>query len=109
MVMWTCKLLDIPYEFKRVDAGKGETRLPSFLALNPNAVFPVLVDSKNGMYMCLLLHRFGSAQSLRRRALISSTRFGKADSFVHIILENIILYTSPINIVMCPVLSQSAA
>lgn len=48
--MWTCKMLSLPYEFKRVDAGKGEQKSPEFLKLNPNAVFPVLVEGDFVVY-----------------------------------------------------------
>lgn len=48
MVMWTLSVLKVKYEFKRVDAGKGEQASPEFLKLNPNAVFPVLVEGGAG-------------------------------------------------------------
>ncbi|KAH9255276.1 hypothetical protein BASA81_006716 [Batrachochytrium salamandrivorans] len=48
MVMWTLSVLNVKYEFKRVDAGKGEQATPEFLKLNPNAVFPVLVEEGDG-------------------------------------------------------------
>ncbi|MDQ2819611.1 MAG: glutathione S-transferase N-terminal domain-containing protein [Pseudomonadota bacterium] len=43
-VLWTCDELGIP--FSREDWGTGfqATATPSFLALNPNALVPVLVD-----------------------------------------------------------------
>jgi len=44
LTLWTCAAMDVPVEFKRVDAGKGEHRTPEFLAMNPNARFPVLVE-----------------------------------------------------------------
>ncbi|KPX56235.1 glutathione S-transferase [Pseudomonas amygdali] len=43
-VLWTCAELDIP--FKRQDWGSGfrETNTPEFMALNPNAMVPVIED-----------------------------------------------------------------
>lgn len=44
-VLWTCAEIGIPFE--REDWGDGfrSTQLPEFLALNPNAMVPVMVDS----------------------------------------------------------------
>lgn len=43
-VLWTCAELDLPYE--REDWGNGfrSTASPEFLALNPNAMVPVIID-----------------------------------------------------------------
>jgi glutathione S-transferase len=43
-VLWTCAELDLP--FVREDWGSGfqSTQQPAFLAMNPNAMVPVLVD-----------------------------------------------------------------
>jgi len=46
-VLWTCALRNLPFEFKRVDAGTGEHRTPEFLKMNPNAVFPVLREQSS--------------------------------------------------------------
>ena len=35
----------LPYKLNRVDLTKGEHKTPQFLALNPNAQIPVIVDS----------------------------------------------------------------
>jgi GST-like protein len=35
----------LPYTFHPIDLAKGENRTPSYLALNPNAEIPVIVDS----------------------------------------------------------------
>lgn len=42
MVLWTAKLLKVPFEFRLVDTGKAEQRSSTFKKLNPNANFPVM-------------------------------------------------------------------
>lgn len=37
-------LVDIPLECQLIDAMSGEQSLPDYLAINPNGLFPVLVD-----------------------------------------------------------------
>jgi glutathione S-transferase len=43
-VLWTCAELDIPFEREDWGSGFRSTAAPEFLALNPNAMVPVLVD-----------------------------------------------------------------
>jgi glutathione S-transferase len=43
-VLWTCAELGIPFEREDWGSGFRPTREPGFLALNPNAMVPVLVD-----------------------------------------------------------------
>ena len=43
-VLWTCAELGIPFEREDWGAGFRSTHAPDFLALNPNAMVPVLVD-----------------------------------------------------------------
>jgi glutathione S-transferase len=43
-VLWTCAELGIPYEREAWGAGFRSTHEPDFLALNPNAMVPVVVD-----------------------------------------------------------------
>ncbi|MUL54945.1 glutathione S-transferase, partial [Pseudomonas aeruginosa] len=45
-VLWTCAELDLPY--RREDWGSGfrDTHAEEFLALNPNAMVPVLRDGE---------------------------------------------------------------
>lgn len=42
--MWLLNELDLAHEIVPVDIGEGENRTPEFLALNPAAKLPVLVD-----------------------------------------------------------------
>ena len=44
-VLWTCVELDIPYELEPWGAGHRDPHAPEFLALNPNAMVPVIVDN----------------------------------------------------------------
>jgi glutathione S-transferase len=43
-VLWTCAELDLPFVREDWGAGFQSTQQPAFLALNPNAMVPVLVD-----------------------------------------------------------------
>ncbi|MBH3425116.1 MULTISPECIES: glutathione S-transferase family protein [Pseudomonas] len=47
-VLWTCQELSIPYEREDWGIGFTPTQSPEFLALNPNAQVPVIVDD-NGV------------------------------------------------------------
>jgi glutathione S-transferase len=42
--MWTCRLLELPFELEPWGAGVRDPNVPEFLALNPNAQVPVLRD-----------------------------------------------------------------
>lgn len=57
--------LNLPMEFVHVKLGKGEHKTPAFLAMNPNAKVPVLVDGATTLWesnaiMCYLAHKAGS-------------------------------------------------
>ena len=43
-VLWTCAELDLPYEREDWGTGYRSTASAEFLALNPNAMVPVIVD-----------------------------------------------------------------
>lgn len=43
-VMWTARLQKTPFKLQNVNSAEGEHRSSDFLAMNPNAVFPVLKD-----------------------------------------------------------------
>lgn len=59
------KHLNSPVVFTRVDLGKGEHKMPEFLAINPNGLVPVLVDGHTTLWeadaiMCHLARTAGS-------------------------------------------------
>ena len=43
-VLWTCVELDLPFEREDWGSGFQPTDAPAFLALNPNAMVPVIQD-----------------------------------------------------------------
>ena len=43
-VLWLCEELALPYEHEAWGAGYRDTHVPEFLALNPNALVPVVLD-----------------------------------------------------------------
>ena len=43
-VLWTCAEIGLPFELEPWGAGVRATQDPAFLALNPNALVPVLRD-----------------------------------------------------------------
>jgi len=43
-VLWTCAELGLAHEHEEWGAGVRATQVPEFLALNPNAMVPVIVD-----------------------------------------------------------------
>ena len=43
-VLWLCAELDLPYEHEEWGSGFRSTQVPEFLALNPNAMIPVICD-----------------------------------------------------------------
>lgn len=43
-VLWTCRLLDLPFDLEPWGKGERDPNVPEFLALNPNAQVPVLRD-----------------------------------------------------------------
>ena len=43
-VLWTCRLLDLPFTLEPWGSGARDPNVPEFLALNPNAQVPVLRD-----------------------------------------------------------------
>lgn len=44
-VLWLCEELALPHELEPWGSGHRDTQVPEFLALNPNAMVPVIVDN----------------------------------------------------------------
>ena len=76
-VLWTCDELGLP--FAREDWGLGfqPTRSPEFLALNPNALVPVLVDDGFVLWESNTICRYLAARE-RRTDLLPADARGRA-------------------------------
>ncbi|MEG1116955.1 MAG: glutathione S-transferase N-terminal domain-containing protein, partial [Janthinobacterium sp.] len=61
-VLWTCEELDLPYEREDWGSGFRSTDDPAFLALNPNAMVPVLVDGDLVLWESNTICRYLCAQ-----------------------------------------------
>jgi len=44
IVLMTCEVLGVDYEFKEIDLMKGENKTPEYLAINPQHNIPAMVD-----------------------------------------------------------------
>ena len=49
-VLWLCEELALPYEHEAWGVGYRDTHVPEFLALNPNAMVPVIVDGDDVLW-----------------------------------------------------------
>lgn len=61
-VLWTCAELDLPFEREDWGSGFRPTDDPEFLALNPNAMVPVLVDGENVLWESNTICRYLSTR-----------------------------------------------
>lgn len=43
-VLWTCAEIGVPYEQEQWGSGAQDVNTPTFLALNPNGMVPVIID-----------------------------------------------------------------
>ncbi|MFA6068199.1 glutathione S-transferase [Janthinobacterium lividum] len=73
-VLWTCEELDLPYEREDWGSGFRSTDNPTFLALNPNAMVPVLVDGDLVLWESNTICRYLCAQTGRDDLLPSTPR-----------------------------------
>lgn len=77
-VLWTCAELGLPYELEEWGDGLRSTAAPQFLALNPNAMVPVIVDDGLVLWESNTICRYLCAQygaallpaAPRQRALV---------------------------------------
>ncbi len=72
--------MGLPYELVPVDTRKGEQHLPAFLAINPNAKLPAIVDDGTTVFdsnaiLLYLGEKTGQFMSPDRGALLSWTMF----------------------------------
>lgn len=61
-VMWTAAALDLPVQREDWGAGHRSTQEPGFLALNPNALVPVLVDDQTVLWESNTICRYLAAR-----------------------------------------------
>jgi glutathione S-transferase len=68
-VLWTCAELGVHYELEEWGAGLRDTNAPAFLALNPNALVPVLVDGELVLWESNTICRYLAASRQRHDLL----------------------------------------
>jgi glutathione S-transferase len=76
-VLWTCAELNLP--FQREDWGTGfqATQTPSFLALNPNAMVPVIVDGDVVLWESNTICRYLAARYDAAHSLFPADPLGR--------------------------------
>jgi len=89
-VLWTCDELGLPFAREDWGAGFQPTSAPSFLALNPNALVPVLVDDDFVLWESHAICRYLAMrdgpgtllpQDARQRALVDQWMDWQAGEF----------------------------
>jgi len=68
-VLWLCEELALPYEHEAWGAGYRDTQVPEFLALNPNALVPVVVDGDAVLWESNTICRYLAARQGREDLL----------------------------------------
>ena len=64
-VLWLCAEIDLPYVQEEWGAGFRSTETPEFIALNPNATVPVIVDDGFVLWESNAICRYLAAQHRR--------------------------------------------
>jgi glutathione S-transferase len=64
-VLWTCVEADIPHELEEWGSGYRATETPEFLALNPNAMVPVIRDGDFVLWESNTICRYLAARQAR--------------------------------------------
>jgi len=64
-VLWLCAEIDLPYVQEEWGAGFRSTQTPEFIALNPNATVPVIVDDGFVLWESNAICRYLAAQHRR--------------------------------------------
>lgn len=73
-VMWTAAILGLPVQREDWGAGHRSPREPEFLALNPNALVPVLVDGPTVLWESNTICRYLAARQGDTRLLPAAPR-----------------------------------
>ena len=73
-VLWTCSELDIPFEREDWGAGFQSPSQAAFLALNPNALIPVIVDGDFVLWESNAICRYLCANSPEQHLLPATPR-----------------------------------
>lgn len=77
IVQWYLEELQIPYEYVLLDMQVGEHKQPEFLAINPMAKVPAIVDGnfqlwETGAILLYLAEKYGKASSsLEQRSILN--------------------------------------
>jgi glutathione S-transferase len=77
-VLWTCAELGIPFEREVWGAGFPSTQTASFLALNPNAMVPVIVDGDVVLWESNTICRYLAARAPAGEALLPADPLARA-------------------------------
>lgn len=64
-VLWLCEELALPYELEAWGDGHRDTHAPEFLALNPNALVPVVIDGDAVLWESNTICRYLAAKQGR--------------------------------------------
>jgi glutathione S-transferase len=73
-VLWVCEELGLPYEQEQYGSGFQSTDSPEFLALNPNAMVPVLIDGDFVLWESNTICRYLAGREQRLDLLPSAPR-----------------------------------
>ena len=63
-VLLTAELIDLPLERQTVDAMAGEQLTPAYLKVNPNGLFPVLVDGEFVLWETIPIMQYLASKSV---------------------------------------------
>jgi len=64
-VLWLCAEMDLPYEHEQWGSGYRSTETPEFVALNPNAMVPVIKDGSFVLWESNTICRYLASRSER--------------------------------------------
>lgn len=76
-VLWTCAEIGLGYEHELWGSGFRDTNLPEFLALNPNALVPVIQDENGVLWESNTICRYLAAKH-RRTDLLPADPWARA-------------------------------